>query len=165
MQINMSKTVSQHIHKRKPITVTEEEVVKSEAKYVHKCDFCERRFKTDRVMHIHRVNCVHNYTTTDEVYVVEKIVGVFGHKSSRWFQVKWEGYDAPEWEREHLLKRDKCHDCIRSFWATSFLQSTRDFYPDTQGKNRCTVCAKTYARPQDLKAHKTRTGITITSNI
>ena len=56
-----------------------------------------------------------------------------------------------------MLKRDKCHDAIRAFWARSDLQPTRDFYPDPHGKNRCTVCCKTYARPQDLKAHRTRT--------
>ena len=158
MKINMTKTFSQHVHKRKPIKVTADEVAKAESKYVHKCDFCERKFKTNKAMHIHRANCVHNYATTQEVFAVEKIVGVFGHKDARWFQVKWEGYEEPEWEREHLLKRDKCHDSIRSFWATSGLKPTRDFYPDTNGENRCTVCARTFARPQDLKAHRTRTG-------
>ena len=61
-------------------------------------------------------------------------------------------------EREHLLKRDKCHEAIRSFWAASGLLPTRDFYPDSQGKNRCTVCARTFARPQDLKVHRKRKG-------
>ena len=158
MHINMTKTVSQHVHKRKPLKVTEAEVAKAEAKYKHKCDFCLRKFKTSRAMHIHRANCVHNYATTDEVFAVEKIVGVFGHKDARWFQVKWEGYDEPEWEREHLLKRDKWHEAIRSFWAASDLLPTRDFYPDPQDKNRCTVCARTFARPQDLKTHRKRKG-------
>ena len=158
MRINMTKTVSQHVHKRKPLKVTATEVAKVEAKYNHQCDFCQRKFKTNRAMLIHRASCVHNYATTEEVFVLEKIVGVFGHKDARWFQVKWEGYDDPEWEREHLLKRDKCHDAIRSFWATSGLSPTRDFYPDTQGKNRCTVCARTFARPQDLKTHRKKKG-------
>ena len=158
MQINMSKTVSQHVHRRKPIAVTEAEVANAEAKYKHQCDFCLRKFKTARAMQIHRASCVHNYNTTEEVFVLEKIVGVFGHKNARWYLVKWQDYDDPEWEREHLLLRDKCHDAIRSFWAISGLQPTKDFYPDTQGKNRCTVCCRTFARPQDLKAHRTRTG-------
>ena len=35
-------------------------------------------------MHIHRASCIHNYTTTDdEVFTVEKIVGVFGHIDDR----------------------------------------------------------------------------------
>ena len=158
MVINMSKTVSQHVHEREPISVTAEEIATAEAKYDHKCDFCQRRFKTNRAMHIHRASCVHNYDTTDEVFAVEKIVGVFGHKEARHFLVKWEGYEEPEWEREHLLLRDKCHDMIRSFWATSGLRPTQAFYPDPDGKNRCTVCCRTYSRPQDLKAHRTRSG-------
>ena len=99
-----------------------------------------------------------NYATTDEVFTVEKIVGVFGHKDARWFLVKWQGYEDPEWELEHLLKRDKCHDSIRSFWATSGLQPTRDFYPDPDDKNRYTICCRTFARPQDLKTHRKRSG-------
>ena len=158
MKINMSKTVSQHVHRRKPIAVTESEVAKAEAKYKHKCDFCLRKFKTDRAMQIHRANCIHNYATTDEVFVLEKIVGVFGFKDARWYLVKWKGYDDPEWEREHLLQREKCHDAIRSFWATSGLQPTQNYYPDADGKNRCTVCCKTYARPQDLKTHRKKSG-------
>ena len=158
MKINMTKTVSQHVHRRKPITVTEAEVSRAESKYKHQCDFCLRKFKTNRAMLIHRASCVHNYATTDEVFVIEKIVGVFGHKDARWYLVKWQGYNEPEWEREHLLQRDKCHDAIRSFWATSGLLPTKNFYPDAEGKNRCTICCKTYARPQDLKTHRKKSG-------
>ena len=53
-------------------------------------------------MRIHRISCPHNYDTTVEVYEVEKIVGVFGGKTVRWFNVKWADYDETEWEREHL---------------------------------------------------------------
>ena len=88
MKINMDKTVSQHVFRREPITVTKAEVAKAEAKYAHKCDFCLRRFKTDKAMQIHRASCVHNYNTTEEIFVLEKIVGVFGHKDARWFLVK-----------------------------------------------------------------------------
>ena len=158
MKINVSKTMSQHVYKRKPIKVTESEVSRAESKYKHQCDFCQRKFKTDRAIHIHRASCVHNYGTTDEVYVVEKIVGVFGYKDARWYLVKWQGFDESEWEREHLPKRDNCHDAIRSFWVASGLQPTKNFYPDPEGKNRCTICKKTYARPQDLKTHRKKTG-------
>ena len=146
------------MHKRAPIKVTEEEVARAEAKNAHKCDFCKRRFKTSKAMYIHRANCEHNYATTDEVFTVEEIVGVFGHRDARFFLVKWQGYNEPEWEREHLLQRDKCHDSIRSFWAKSGLNPTRQFYPDAQGKNRCTVCCKTFKRPQDLKTHRKKSG-------
>ena len=80
------------------------------------------------------------------MFVLEKIVGVFGHKDARWYLIKWQGYDEPEWEREHLLKRHKCHDAIRSFWATSGFQPMKDFNPDPDGKNRCTICSKTCAQ-------------------
>ena len=81
-------------------------------------------------MRIHRSNCPHNYDTTGEVFELEKVVGVFGHKDARWFKVKWSGYDEPEWEREHLLRRDGCHDAIRDFWAASGLAPTKSFYQD-----------------------------------
>ena len=76
--------MNQHVYKRKPIKVTESEVTRTESKYKHHCDFCQKKFKTDRAMHIHRASCIHNYDTTDEVYVVEKIVGVFDYKDARW---------------------------------------------------------------------------------
>ena len=76
--------------------------------YKHKCDFCTRRFKTDRAMQIHKASCVFNYDTTDDVYEIENITNVFGHIDNRWFLVKWKGYDEMEWEREHLLARDGC---------------------------------------------------------
>ena len=112
------------MHAREPIKMTKEEIASAEEeKYVHKCDFdfCKCKFKKYSSILIHRASCVHNYATTDEVFTIEKekIVGVFGHKDDRWFLVKWEGYADPEWEREHLLKRDKCHDTIRSYWSKS----------------------------------------------
>ena len=73
MKINMDKTQTQHVHRRADITVTDKEARKTEKKYEHKCDFCERRFKTRKGMLIHRANCQHNYGTTDEVYVLEDI--------------------------------------------------------------------------------------------
>ena len=88
MHINMLKTVSQHVHKRKPIKVTTEEIASAEAKYMHKCDFYMRRFKTSQTVMRYRASCVHNYETTNEVFTLEKIIGVFGHKDARWFLVK-----------------------------------------------------------------------------
>ena len=36
MDINMNKTVSQHVHKRESIAVTAKEIANAEAKYQHK---------------------------------------------------------------------------------------------------------------------------------
>ena len=81
-------------------------------------------------MLIHRNNCVHQYNTTDETFVVEDIdiVGVFDRIESRWMLVKFEGYDEPEYEREKLLRRDGCHAAIRSFWAKSGLSPDKEYY-------------------------------------
>ena len=161
MEVNMSKTFTQHVFKRGKIEVTTAEVAAAEAKYEHQCDFCERRFKTKRGMRIHRYRCPHNYDTTSEVFELESIVGVFGHKDTRWFKVKWSGHEEPEWEREHLLRRDGCQDAIREFWATSGLAPTKPFYQhidDPDRPHRCTVCCKSFKRLQDLRSHCTRTG-------
>ena len=32
----------------------------------------------------------------------------------------------------------------------------KKYYPDPEGKHRCTICGKPYKRAQDLKAHRTR---------
>ena len=109
-------------------------------------------------MKIHQSKCVHNYGTTTEYFELEEIRDVFGHREARWFLVKWKGYDVPEWEREHLLRKDGCHDIIRDFWSTSGLKPNQEFYPDPTGRHRCTICSKTYKRAQDLKAHRTREG-------
>ena len=99
MEVSMPKTFSQRVGKRAGIKVTKAEAVTAQMAFKHKCDFCDRRFKTSRDMLIHRNNCVHQYNTTDETYVVEDIVGVFGRIEVRWMLVKWEGYPEPEWER------------------------------------------------------------------
>ena len=156
MKINASKTFSQHVHEREDIKVTLDEVAAVESKYDNKCDYCERRFKTRRGMLIHRAKCQYNYDATEEIFILDKIVGVFGFKHSRWFKVKWRGYPEAEWEREHLLVRDGCTDSIRNFWAESDLHPQKDFYPDPGSFHRCTVCTKTFRRAQDLKAHRTR---------
>ena len=139
MHINMDKTYTQHVHRRAKIKITQEEARAVEEKYDHKCDFCIRRFKSRRGMLIHRAQCQHNYATTDKAFPLEDILDVFGHRHSRWFKVKWEGHDEPEWEREHLLVRDGCGDSIRDFWATSGKQPSKEFYEDKDGKHRCTI--------------------------
>ena len=103
-------------------------------------------------------SCNHNYGTTDEVFEVEDIVDVFGSNNARWFKVKWRDYEEPEWEREHLLRRDGCGEIIREFWTRTNLQPNAQYYPDPDGHHRCATCGKKYKRAQDLKAHRTRTG-------
>ena len=158
MVVNMTKTYSQHVHRRDDIKATTEEAAKAAGKYSHQCDFCKRRFKTRRNMLIHRANCDYNYATTDETFELEEIIDVYGHIDNRWFLAKWKGYPEPEWEREHLFLRDGCQDAIRSFWVKSNLLSCKKFYHDKHGKPRCSTCNKTFKRRQDLKAHRTRTG-------
>ena len=156
MEVSMQKTFSQHVHKRDALEVTEEEARAAESDYGHKCDFYPRKFKSQRNMLIHRANCIYNYNTTDEVFVIEDITGVFVYRGVRWFRLKYQGYEEEEWSRENLLIRDGCMDSIRNFWATSGLNPTKEFYADPEGAHRCTVCNKTFKRAQDLKTHRTR---------
>ena len=98
MYLNVSKTYSQHVYKRHDINVTAAlaEVAAVEKGYGFKCDFCSRRFKTQRNMLIHRAYCRYGYNTTDECYELDDIIDVFGSKESRWFKIKWAGYPEPE---------------------------------------------------------------------
>ena len=166
-EAGMAKTGIQHIYERKPIKVTAEEVAKAEAKYKHQCDFCLRKFKTNKAMLIHRAtSCVHNYATTDELSTLEEIVGVFGRADARWFLVKFEDYDESEWEREHLLKRDKCHEAIRSFWLGKIgVQPNTRILP---GQARMLQNVQTRTRPKSSQ-NKNRSDvepvITITNNM
>ena len=105
-------------------------------------------------MRVHRANCPYNYVTTEKAFEVEEIVSVFDHVTSRWFLVKYAGYELPEWNREHLLLRDGCRDSMRCFWDRSGLSPTQETY--TVEENKCEVCGREYKRAQDLKAHKTR---------
>ena len=156
IEVNMTKTFTHHVFAREEIKVTDVEVAEVESGYEHKCDFCVRRFKTQRGMYIYRAQCAYNYDTTDEIFDLEEATAVFGHKDARWFRLKRAGYDKEEWEREHLLTRDGCTDSIRNFWSRSGLNPTQEFYEDPEGLYRCAVCGKTCKRVQDLKAHKTR---------
>ena len=119
MSVSLPKTFSHHVHKRAKAKVTSAEAKTAESKYKYKCDFCPRRFKTDKNMQIHRCNCIYNYGTTQEIFEVEQVIGAFGHVDNRWLLVKWRGHQEPEWERQHLLERDGCHEAVREFWSQS----------------------------------------------
>ena len=88
MKIRMDKTYSQHVQIQEKQKVNEAEMLAAQKKFKIKCDFCERRFKTEAAMHTHSASCPHNYGTTEETFPVEEIVGVFGRIDSRWFLVK-----------------------------------------------------------------------------
>ena len=83
MHVNMAKTFTHHVYHRENISVTEAEVAAVEADYGHKCNFCIRPFKTETGMLIHRAQYIHNYNTTNEVFELEGITGVFGPKNDR----------------------------------------------------------------------------------
>ena len=161
IHVSMKKTFSHHVYKWDKIVITDEEAAKLQEIFDHKCDYCERYFKTNAAKQVCLRSCskfLYVYTTTDQVFEVESIVDGFGFKSNQWYLVKWAGYDDPEWERGHLLEKDGCKDSIRVFWLSSGLSPRKQFYPNQTGVNRCEVCLKKYKRTQDLKAHKTRSG-------
>ena len=157
MKVSIKKTFTQHVGKRDDIKISKEEAAAAQDSFSHKCDFCNRKFNSRKAMLLHRNSCIHQYNTTEEVFTVEDIVGVFGWLENRWLLVKWEGYEEPDWQPEHLLRRDGCHDAIREFWCKNGLDPGKIFYQDND-HHRCDVCARSYRRKQDLKAHKTRTG-------
>ena len=158
MDVSMPKTYTQHVFRREAVQVSKAEANAAQMQFKHECEYCARRFNSARAMKIHMSSCTYAYSTTAEEYEVESIVGVFGWKNNRWFQVKWAGYEVPEWERGQLLIKDGCNDAIRQFWLDSGLSPCKDYYPDPENKYRCEICAKTFKRRQDLKAHKTRSG-------
>ena len=144
MNVSLPKTFTHHVHKRNKLQISETEAKAAERKYKFKCDFCPRRFKTEKNMQIHRCSCIYNYDTTEEVFEVEKIVGAFGHVDNRWLLVKWAGYQDPEWNRQHLLERDGCHEAVRDFWSQSGLNPCEQFIQDADGKHRCAICCKVF---------------------
>ena len=90
MHINMSKTYSQHAHRRVDVSVTEVEVDEVEHNYDHQCKFCQRRFKTQRNMGIHnKWNFKYGYDATEkyQYHRMHDIIGVFDSKKSRWSKI------------------------------------------------------------------------------
>ena len=63
--------------------MTEEEIKKENDKLKVKCDFCDRKFETKLAMHIHRASFIHQCVASDERYVIEDILNVFGKKNAR----------------------------------------------------------------------------------
>ena len=53
---------------------------------------------------------------------------------------------------------------IRAFWDKSGLSPAKEFYED-ETANRCEVCARSFKRRQDLKAHQTRMRHHVTTSI
>ena len=47
-------------------------------------------------------------------------------------KVKWRGCEKLEWEREHLLVRDRCTEAMRDFWG---LQLAKEFHTEPEGKH------------------------------
>ena len=158
MHVSMDKTYTQHVKRQtKSYIPSPNRIEKVEKTYKHKCPFCDRRFKTAAGVQLHREkHCAFNYATTEEVFEVEGIEDVFGLRTNRWFLVRFVGHPTPEWQREHLLRRDGCGEAIRDFWAQSSKLACTEVHEDPQGAHRCYVCARSYRRLQDLKAHKTR---------
>ena len=97
MLVSIPKTFSQHVGWRSDkVKITSAEAASAQSKLDYRCDFCMRTFKTQKAMRIHRNFCVHQYDTTNEVFVVEAIIGAFGWAEARWMLVKFEGYEDPE---------------------------------------------------------------------
>ena len=89
MQVSVKKTFSQHVKRRwERVNVSTAEANAAQKKFKFQCDFCMMRFKSKKAMYIHRGSCIHQYDTTDEIFVVEELVGVFGWIEVRWFLVK-----------------------------------------------------------------------------
>ena len=64
MKINVSKTMSQHVYKRKPIKVTESEVARAESKYKHQCAWLLSKEVQDRQSDAHPSRQLRARTTT-----------------------------------------------------------------------------------------------------
>ena len=63
------------------ITATEAETASVQNNIKHECEYCKRKFKTSRAMSIHKTKCMYAYSTTEEIFEVEEIVGVFGQRA------------------------------------------------------------------------------------
>lgn len=72
MIVSMKKTVSQHGRCRETIKISSSEASAAQVTFGHKCDFCIRKFKSNKAMLLHHDSCVHQYNTTDDVLSLKK---------------------------------------------------------------------------------------------
>ena len=57
--------------------------------------------------------------------------------------MEWEGHPGKDsWMPEALLLQNGCRESIKTYWATSGLNPSQDFYPDPDGDTgtRCWIC-------------------------
>ena len=129
MDINKDKTKNMHVAKQARLAPpTIDEIKATEATYKHECKFCGRRCKTSRGLHIHMASCDNQYELTEEVFVIEDIVAVFGTPTHRWYLVKWEGHPGKDsWEPEGSLVSQGCECTIKDFWSRSKHNPSEEF--------------------------------------
>ena len=104
---------------------------------------------------------MYGYTSTDQVFEVESIVGVFDFKINRWYLVIWAGHDESEWERDNettCLRKPKLLDILKinSVSTTSTTApapnkltspQTRDITPNTTDTEWATVAPRPPVTP------------------
>ena len=100
-----------------------------ERKYKFKRDFCPRRFK-DKKEHADIQMQIHLQLWHYGRSFWSQKDCRFGHVDNRWLLVKWVDYQDPEWNRQHLLERDGCHEAVREFWSQSGLNPCEQFITD-----------------------------------
>ena len=72
---------------------------------------------------------------------MKKIYAVFGWAHHKLFKVEWEGHPGKDsWMPEDLLIKDGCRESIKSFWSSSQLNPSLEFYPGPDGDHRCWMC-------------------------
>ena len=75
MTLNTGKTKNMIVEQQQKVKPpTEEDIKTTEAGYRNECEFCGRRFKTLRGMHIHRASCDKQHGMTEEEFEIERQV-------------------------------------------------------------------------------------------
>ena len=97
--ISKSKTKTMHEGKQQVCISTIQEIKHVESDYKHECQFCGRKCKTQRGLHIHMAACNRQHGLTDEVFTIDGINTVFGTPECRWYRymVRWYE-DNDTWE-------------------------------------------------------------------
>ena len=158
MHLNRAKTKMMQVQKQQVRKPTIQEIKDIENEYTYECNFCGRRCKTKRGLHIHMASCDRQHGLTDEVFTIEGIDATFGTPECRWYRVQWEGYKgADTWEPERSLVRQGCEDSIKTFWSRSKHSPCEDFIADPDNVWRCWSCGRGYKTASALSAHITRT--------